>query len=627
MSGFAGWFHRKGKLASGILGQEFLRELDHRGPDAHGIFLKSSTLLAQTKLHTSVRSPRIDYPVVCRESGVVLAGDLRLDNEDQLRTLLGSSSRTPEELVAAAYLRWGCDCAGRLLGDFAFAIWDHRKKGIFLARDHLGVKPLVFHLSDRVLAFGSEVGPLLRSPDVPREVNEARIADYLVEELEGIDETSTFYRHVERLPPAHCLWVDRHASRKWRYWQLQPGLARRRAPEENAEEFRSIFSEAIRSRISGVDRPAVMLSGGLDSVSIAALGQQQMGSGSSLKTYSVINPHADGCAETRSILKTVQAIPVDPVCIPTDAHTPLQPLDRLLSSSQDLFDNGMDLQSAVYGRAQQDGVKVVLDGVDADLVTSLGDGYLSRLAPRGALLTLLKQARGWARNYPRHYSMMGLLWGQGKRVFVPPWVSRQRRRISRRQRLRRVLETTMISPDFARQIRLSDRLEELDERDCACPSSTQDVHIRGITALYLSVALDRFDRVAARFGVQSCHPFLDLRLVEFCVSLPWQEKVSAGWSKLVLRRAVRRDVPKHVLWRLDHPHLGGCFVPPWLSHHNDRLKGELAVAMLSRYVNLPYLKNSWRRFSRARPNENDPFRLWEAVSLSNWLRRNRSAPV
>src|SRR4029077_11929028 len=122
-------------------------------------------------------------------------------------------------LLHAAYQRWGAACAERLLGDFAFALWDPRRRLLVCARDPMGVRPLYYyHAPRQVFVLASETQSLLTFPQVPTNLDEGRIADALVGELEGIDNTSTFYAAILRLAPASTLVLQDGRLDMRPYW-------------------------------------------------------------------------------------------------------------------------------------------------------------------------------------------------------------------------------------------------------------------------------------------------------------------------------------------------------------------------------------------------------------------------
>src|SRR5262249_15807241 len=152
-------------------------------------------------------------PYVAPVSGLVIAADARLDSRAELIAALGLPSERQHSdaaLILAAYARWGEDAPSHLLGDFAFAIWDRAEHRFSLARDYFGVKQLYYYRSNRLFAFATEIKALLALPDVPRRLNERRLADMLLGL--GDDSAGTLYADVFRLPPATSMLVSAEAA-------------------------------------------------------------------------------------------------------------------------------------------------------------------------------------------------------------------------------------------------------------------------------------------------------------------------------------------------------------------------------------------------------------------------------
>src|SRR5262249_25018232 len=124
------------------------------------------------------------------------------------------------ELLLHAWERWGEACPAHLLGDFAIVLWDARRRVFFYARDPAGIRPLYYHLGPRWFAVASGAEALLAIPDVPRRLNELKVASFLVPELE--DGVITSYESISRLPVGHQLTVTANGGMPRAYWQLDP---------------------------------------------------------------------------------------------------------------------------------------------------------------------------------------------------------------------------------------------------------------------------------------------------------------------------------------------------------------------------------------------------------------------
>ena len=312
------------------------------------------------------------------------------------------------EIVLTAYLEWGEACVERLLGDFAFAIWDPRRQRLFCARDHMGMRQLIYHHSPgRFFAFATDPRAILVLPQTPYRINEARIADYLVEELEGIDKTSTFFEEVFRLPPAHSMSVGIDTFSVRRYWTLGPEPTLRGGSKQSyAEAFLETFTEAVRCRLRTVGPVGSTLSGGLDSGSIVAVGSQLLAAEgrAPLHTFSAVSPEGAAEPETRAIQVGASMNALDPKMVSYGRVRDLRPsVVQLAGEMEEPFDSYMTLVRTVYVVAQRQGLRMLLDGVGADVVLSEGR-RLARLLRAGRWRTAYREASGhnqfWNRAYP-----------------------------------------------------------------------------------------------------------------------------------------------------------------------------------------------------------------------------------
>ena len=292
----------------------------HRGPDGIRHWVHGPVGLGHLRLQTTPESVRENQPLANSDGTLCLTLDGRIDNRSELRRALESNDFHPRddsdaELVLRAYECWAEACPNRLLGDFAFAIWDSGRRQLFCARDYVGVRPFYYHRSSSLFAFGSEIRAVLALETVPRRLNESRVADFLVEQLDREDEESTFYRDVLRLPAGHCLTVgpDRFAQRD--YWDLKaPPVLKLGSLREYGEAFRSVFVEAIRCRLRSNHPVGSTLSGGIDSSSVVCTTRELLAGElkEPLHTISLVDADESKCGETpyiREVLRGGWVIP------------------------------------------------------------------------------------------------------------------------------------------------------------------------------------------------------------------------------------------------------------------------------------------------------------------------------
>lgn len=586
--------------------QRMLAAIAHRGPHGSGTWCTADIALGAVLRRSVPEGLPGPIPQTSLDGTLILAADARIDNRAELAPFLVAPTEraadlADEEFILRAYARWGERCPEHLLGDFAFAIWDGRRSLLFAARDHFGVRPFCYHHRPGALfAFGSELKALLALPDVPRRINAARVADYLASSLE--DRTGTFYADLHRLPPAHRLTATREGVRIEAYWALDPKREIRLGSDaEYAEGFREIFTEAVRCRLRSAGPVGTLLSGGLDSSSIACTARLlRNGAEEPFPTFSAIFDGSPACDE-RPYIRTVLALGgFEPHWVAGDALSPLNDLDALLQSQDEpFFTPNLFLHWGLYGAARARGVEVLLDGLDGDLTVSHGIGYLEELARSGRWLRLAQEIDGLARRFGR--DRRGIFRTHVLRPLTPAPVQRAWRRFRGR------------AP-----------VPEARERP---PRTARAYHHRGLTLALVPAALEVADRAAAAAGLEARYPFFDRRIAEYCLALPGDQKLRGGWTRLVLRHSMEGVLPPAVQWRGGKADLSDSFLfglargvdPVW----HESLQS--ASRRHAGYVDPAALGSVSSRFARA-PSESDALELWRATVLFRWLDREPITP-
>ncbi len=272
---FAGSFARKASTSPPAARPEDLLEIlfPFHPPDRRGVWQNGPFLLAHGLVFNTPESAREETPLVCPESGLALASWARLDNREDLGRELDLrrplEETTDPQLILLAYRKWGVDCPQRLLGDFAFVVFDPAKKSAFLARDPLGVRPLSYRLEDGFLRFAVSLSVFAHAPGWESDKNPDWMARYLIQH--SYDPRTTPYRRVFKLPPGHRLLVGEEKDRMESYFHFRddPPPARRRSAEW-VEAYREAFEEAVRCRMRSAFPLGTENSGGLDSAGITA---------------------------------------------------------------------------------------------------------------------------------------------------------------------------------------------------------------------------------------------------------------------------------------------------------------------------------------------------------------------
>ena len=567
MSGICGaWALDGAKVAL----DPIIASLERRGPDGTHKWSDGHVSLGHTLLATTPESLIEILPLTDPDSGCTITADVRLDNREDLIERLGleGAKRTigDGELILCAYLRWGVESPKNLLGDFAFAIWDPRSASLFCARDQVGMRQLCYHHQEgELFAFATEPEALVLQEAVPKRINVGRVADVL-DNLEGIDLTSTFFDEIYYLPPAHTLTLDSHGSSTSCYWKLraQPEL-KLGNDEAYAQAFLEVFTEAVRCRLRKAGPIGSMLSGGIDSNSVTALANQLLiNPGDSLHTFSALGPEPSECLETQTI-RIASSIPGPQRHFVNyaDLGTYQKELMRLWESAIP-FDSHMTLVRAVYLTANRAGVKIVLDGVASDYVLSAGNAVVNFL-DQGNFRKAWNEAKGEAQFWSGEPTALKIFVIAIWLAFAPRPVQEVRRAIARWFRNLRG-GNTLVSPAFARRTNLKVRRARYRMHGLDPRLTLVQQRARSIVHPHHVAARARYDRVASALGIEPRDPFLDIRVIELSLSLPWSQLQSDGWPKMILRRAMTNLLPPEVIWRVGKEHLGWAFTKSLFDH-------------------------------------------------------------
>lgn len=408
MSGIAGVYYLDGRAVDRADVERMVERIAHRGPDGSAVWSEGEVGLGHRMLWTTPESLHERLPLVNKSGDLALTADARIDNRDELMTALGLNSRLREEmsdseLILRAYEQWGEGCPEKLLGDFAFAIWDRRRQVLFCARDHFGVKPFYYYCSPHVFAFASEIKALLCLREVPRRLNETRVADYLVPMLE--DKAITFYQDILRLPPAHIMIADREGIHLRPYWALDPSRELRLGSDgEYAEAFRELFTEAVRCRLRSAFPVGSMLSGGLDSSSIVCVARELLAhdGGRRLHTFSATFDELPGGDERCFINAVLSMGGLESHIVRADRVSPLHDISRVLHHEDEPFyAPNLFVHWALCNAAHRQGSHAILDGLDGDTTLAQRFEHLAELLQAGRWKSLVAEVIGLSRRLNR----------------------------------------------------------------------------------------------------------------------------------------------------------------------------------------------------------------------------------
>lgn len=276
MSAILGIISRNGKAVNPIF-PKMMKEFDKFNFDKRAAFEKEDACFFNCVLEISPESRYEKLPL--EENNLVIVADAIIDNRDELFNLLNLQSIEKDtcpdsKLILETYKAFGEKCTDYLVGDFAFAIYNKATREVFCVRDHVGKRTLYYYLDDEIVAFSTLINPLLHISDKTRELNETWIAGFLAMwgPIHELNIHTTIYKNIHQLALAHTMKVSPKNHTKNKYWDpLKVKKLKLRTQEEYFQKFMEIYSEAVKCRIRTHKKVGIMLSGGLDSCSVAAL--------------------------------------------------------------------------------------------------------------------------------------------------------------------------------------------------------------------------------------------------------------------------------------------------------------------------------------------------------------------
>ena len=607
--------------------------LAHRGPDGARTWVDKTVGLGHRMLWTTPESLNEHLPLDEKSSGLAITADARIDNREELAALLEIKGPLAEisdsELILASYAKWGEQCPEKLVGDFAFAIWDCRNQKLFCARDHFGVRSLYYYLSERTFALATEIKALLCLPEVPRQLNETRVADFLVQIVE--DRVSTFYQHIVRLPAAHTITVNQNGAQIKRYWSFDPSRKlRMRSDEEYTEAFRAIFNEAVRCRVRSAFPVGSTLSGGLDSSSIACTARNLLKEqGVRLHTFSAIFPSLPerdlrAIDERKYMDAVISQGGFEPYYLRADLLSPLSDFDKVLWHGDEVYwAPNLYIHWGLYRAAKERGVRIFLDGLDGDTTVSHGLAFLTELAWTGRWMKLISEARGLSR-VRNSYTPRKIAWEYGFRPLVPERALRLWRMLRGRPQQTGV-DTDILNKAFAKRIDMAGRVRELHDKSERTAYTARQSHFNGLNFALHPYVLELADKAAAAFGVEPRYPFYDRRLMEFCLAMPAEQKLSQGWTRAIMRRAMTDVLPPEVRLRRDKANLSSNFKHKLFEYERDLITNVYQTRSMKKYVDEETFKNTYERYISHPSTDKDVLSIYGLVALSLWLQKSNLA--
>jgi asparagine synthase (glutamine-hydrolysing) len=583
-----------------------------------------------------------DQPLIGACGRYVLVADLRLDNRDELIAALAISAAQAKTMCDAALLlaaieRCGADCCERLIGDYAFALWDAAERCLVLARDFLGSRPLHYFRGSGFVAIASMPKGLHALYEIPRAPNEERLAEFLT--LMPESGSATFFEHIEKVETGSIVTIDASGVRTRRHWQWSGRKLALSRSEDYVEGLRHHLDQAVRCRLRGANGAvAAHLSAGFDSSSVAATAARLLApSGGKVVAFTAV-PHAGydlpvpkykiGDEGPLAALTAAMYPNIEHVLVRSGHRSPLDELDR----SFFLYDRPLlNICNNVWGSAIADEARrreltVLLTGQLGNMTLSYDGGeLLAELVRAGQWIQWGRAAAAIVR--ARHRRLRGVM-----AASVGPWLPP-----------RLWLWFTRIFHGYNYEINRYSAIDpaRLAELDLPARARGLDFSHRprkdGVAMRLL--VLGRVDLgnytigALGGWGLDMRDPTADRRLVEFCLSVPTEEFYKNGVARALAKRVLADRLPAEVLGAKARGlqaidwHEGLTAARPQLAEEVSRLE---QIAPAERALDLKRMRRlveNWPSEGWHRPEVSAAYRiaLLRGISTGHFIRRASGA--
>ena len=512
-----------------------VKNILHRGPDAHGTMLHNRIALGHTRLSILDLTESGNQPFYSSDKKFCIVFNGEIYNYIELKKELEAdfncsfSTSTDTEVLLQAYINWGEDCLHKFNGMFAFAIYDFQNDSLFCARDRFGVKPFYYYLNNENLIFASEPKAIISVLDSKPKADYQRIYDYLIFNRTDHD-SETFFEGIKKLTHGHFLKVTNNdvVIKKW-YDLKKEAKSNIKSPAE----FRELLKSSINLRLRSDVPVGLTLSGGIDSSTIASSLIADFHK-NDVNTYSAVYGENKKGDESKFIEVYKDVLPNMHFVSPNSKEL-LEDLEDFIETQQEPFGTTSIYANYKIMKEANSTVRVMLNGQGADEYLAgyhyfYGNFYFD-LFKSFQWATLVNEIYIYAKNNKSLFALKSFIF-----YLLPSAI----------QSNVKVFQKKVILKEFINKYKNSSNVpRKLFGKVSLFENLINHFEYK------LEHLLKWDDRNSMRFGIESRNPFLDYRLVQQTIATPNSFKINKGITKSVLREAMKDVLPEKILNRKD----------------------------------------------------------------------------
>jgi len=571
MCGIAGWINlenNRGVNQSEAVLHSMCEKMTHRGPDFEGLWTDATVALGMRRLsvidlHTG------EQPVYSEDKSVVVMMNGELYNYREVRADLEKRGHkfvtsSDTEILPHLYEEYGEAMLDEINGMFAFVLWDKRKQKLLIARDKFGEKPLYYGVFDGKLIFASEPKVLLANLSVKAEINLDSLRQYL--SFDYVPAPNSIYKGISKLPAAHFLTVERGEIKTRRYWNLtwqKPGREQGRTLESSAEELRELLADAVRMRLVADVPLGILLSGGVDSSTVAAFATQF--SSEKVKTFS-IGFEEDSFDESKFARQVATHLNTEHYEEKLSVEKAADLISEIGTWLDEPMSDGSLIPTLLLSKFVRKHVTVALGGDGGDEIFA---GYPMYFAHKVAnfynsVPSFLRNGliEPIVNNLPVSNKNLSFDY-KAKRFVAASKYDLVTRHHSWFGSFSIDEQSQLLSKDVLAQTSndIYKGAKELLEI-CDAANEIEQMQFLDINFYMAEDILTKVDRASMSVSLEVRAPFLDPRVAQFAANIPLEYKLKGNKGKYILKKAVEPLLPKNILHR---PKKGfGIPIAEWL---------------------------------------------------------------
>jgi asparagine synthase (glutamine-hydrolysing) len=618
MSSITGIFYRDGRCVDFNQIEKMNNSLAHRGHDGSNIWVKESVAMGHQMLFTTPESLHEQLPYDDKDSGLVITADARIDNRKELSEQLGIEDigTVPDSyFILKSYQKWGNNCPNKLLGDFAFAIWDKNKEVLFCARDHMGVKPFYYYLTDDIFLFSTEI-KAFTILGRKLNLNKKKLSYYLMYVIK--EKKLTFYEDISRLPAANSIMVLNKSSRKWKYWELDPNYqVKLNSDKEYIEKFCEIFAESVKCRLRSSHPIGFELSGGLDSSSIVCMAKTiSKKHNSPINTFAYVFDEFPEVNEVPYIEYVVNTGGINHHSVKVDFISLMNFIDKILwNLDQPSLNPYMPFIWNLYNEMKKEDIRIIMSGTSGDGTISHGEFCIKDLATSLQFKKTLKELKHYSKLANQSFARS--LIDQVIFPSLPDFINNFFIRYVFKKSHKYIL-----NKEFGM---ISGGREYYDKyiKNPTRQNSAKKYHYHVLNKIWGQS--EDMDMICSAFDMELRYPYKDKRLIEFCYGIPNEMKFRLGWGRYLQRISMEGILPPQIQWRDNKTNFNPIIVKKLLLE-KDRLDKIFLnnESMIYSFVDLNVILTFYQKYLLdIQPDVRQVRDLWLLMILDFWLSNNQ----